>query len=83
MLQPVYPNPANSLISIPVYSERNAMVRIDIFDATGRKVDQVFNGEISGDQRISHFVDAYEPGSYFVVAEGDFGRQVSKLQVIR
>jgi len=83
VLQPIYPNPANSLISIPINAERNTRVRIDIFDATGRKVDQVFNGEITDDQRISHFVDAYEPGVYFIVAEGDFGRQVSKLQVIR
>lgn len=82
-LQPVYPNPANSLISIPVYAERSTRVRIDVFDAAGRKIDQVFNGLVSGDQRISHFVDEYEPGSYFIVAEGDFGRQVSKLQVIR
>jgi len=82
-LNPVYPNPANSLISIPVYSERSTSVRIDVFDATGRKVDQVFNGLISGDQRISHFVSDYDPGSYLIVAEGDFGRQVSKLQVIR
>ena len=82
-LQPVYPNPARSLISIPVYAERSTAVRMDVFDATGRKIEQIFNGAISGDQRISHFVDSYEPGSYFIVAEGDFGRQVSRLQVIR
>ena len=81
-LKPVYPNPASNLLSIPVHSTWNSKLTISIFDATGRKIEDVFSGDLYGERRFSLFVDNYAPGTYLVVAKGKFGKKVSKLQVI-
>ncbi|MCA1764390.1 MAG: agmatine deiminase family protein [Flavobacteriales bacterium] len=81
-LNPIYPNPANGLVSIPLMAETPEDVYIYITDMTGRKLVDVFRGRVHGDQRISHFVNDLASGSYLVVAEGSFGRKATPLVVV-
>ncbi len=81
-LNPIYPNPANGLVSIPLMAETPEDVYVYITDMTGRKLVDVFRGRVYGDQRISHFVNDLASGSYLVVAEGSFGRKATPLVVV-
>ena len=81
-LNPVYPNPAFGLISIPLIAETPDEVHIYISDMAGRKVMDVFKGNVYGDRRISQFVDQLAPGVYIVVAEGKFGKKTTPLVVV-
>jgi agmatine/peptidylarginine deiminase len=82
-MNPVYPNPANNLVSIPIQSSFPQQVEVYITDITGRLIEVVYSGVAYGDRRISHFVDRYPNGSYLVVAQGEFGRTTTILNVTR
>ncbi len=82
-LSPVYPNPAQTLVSIPVQSDRILEVDILLYDIAGRFVVQVYSGMVSGDKRISYFVDQLDPGAYVIVVESEFGKRSEKLTITR
>ncbi|MEM9053238.1 MAG: agmatine deiminase family protein, partial [Bacteroidota bacterium] len=81
VLNEVYPNPATDIVSIPVFTERNFDTRIYLTDITGKVVKQVYSGKISGDRRISLFVNDLNTGVYQAVIEGEFGRKATTLLV--
>ncbi len=77
----VYPNPATDLVSIPINARRTLDVTVYMTDITGKVVKQIHSGEITGDRRLSVFVNDLAPGVYTVVAEGAFGRTATPLLV--
>ncbi|MDC1032078.1 FlgD immunoglobulin-like domain containing protein, partial [Candidatus Marinimicrobia bacterium] len=42
-----YPNPFNGLIKFSVYMLRDTRITIDVYDITGRKVDQLYNDKLN------------------------------------
>ncbi|NEN23615.1 hypothetical protein G3O08_08885 [Cryomorpha ignava] len=82
-LNPVYPNPASSLVSIPVITQQPIHVKIYITDIAGRLVETVYSGVVNGDKRFSLFVDEYSAGAYKVVIEGEFGVHSIPLMVVK
>ena len=68
-----YPNPANTNITIPVVSDGNWNVDLNLFDITGKKVKAIYTGEISGNRDFTFNVNDLENGIYFykiTTAEG-------------
>lgn len=43
---PVYPNPANARVHIPLVLNRVSKIELDIYDSSGRKVKQVLKGTL-------------------------------------
>ena len=73
VVNPVYPNPARDWVSIPVIANRPTDVNIYVADITGRIIENVYSGKVSGDRRFSLQVNNYAPGVYRIVTEGNFG----------
>lgn len=82
-LNPVYPNPASNLLSIPVMAHQPIHVKIYVTDIAGRLVETVYSGMVNGDKRFSLFVNQYAAGAYKVVIEGDFGIHSTPLMITR
>ena len=63
----VVPDPVDDAADLLISIEQPTPVRIDVVDALGREVAQVFSGTLaSGDQRIALPVHLLESGMYFV-----------------
>ena len=69
-----YPNPFNPLTTINFDIPRNSKVNISIFDASGRRIAEIFNGETTaGVHSIKWDGSAFASGVYFCrLTAGDF-----------
>lgn len=77
----IFPNPANAITCLPVYSSGKIIGSIRVFDLFGRLVQTVFEGPIpTGESK--YFIDAgrLNPGSYSV--ELNDGQRVSARKLI-
>jgi agmatine deiminase len=80
--KPPYPNPANSITVIPVFSKNGGRARVDVYDVDGRLVKEIFQGEIpSGERNI--FMDCSEisAGAYFVRIQSGNNVSAQKLMI--
>jgi hypothetical protein len=79
-----YPNPFNSLTSIPFSLNKALDIKIAIYDLSGRLVDTVYEGYVTAG---SHFVnwraDGVATGIYFYTLEAAGQRQVAKMSLLR
>lgn len=81
-LNKIYPNPAKAITVIPITSNRQQKVRIQLMNLQGKIVNEVYNGEIvAGDKNF--FIDAsfYASGLYQVRIQTDEYEQVQKLVI--
>lgn len=78
----VFPNPANAMTCVPIFSENGASASLEITDILGRAVMNVFNGELpAGESKHFFRADWLEAGMYFVTLCSPQGRQVQKVLV--
>jgi photosystem II stability/assembly factor-like uncharacterized protein len=85
-LAPSYPNPAAGEAVIPYAVEGAAarQVRIELYDALGRRVRTLFDGEAAaGEHRLRVETGGMKPGVYFVVLDAGGRREVKKMVVER
>jgi agmatine/peptidylarginine deiminase len=80
-LKPVYPNPAEDLVSIPIVSKRPVDVRVFMTDLSGRTIREIHRGKVSGDRRLSLFTDDLASGVYQIVVESELGKFSTPLMV--
>jgi hypothetical protein len=67
LLSPIYPNPANEQIQIRFELDASIAVRIELYDALGRRVDVVSTAVFQpGEHDILHSVATLPTGVYFV-----------------
>jgi hypothetical protein len=71
-----YPNPARTSITIPVMSSANKDIALNLYDVTGKMVKSIYQGEISGDKKVSFDVTAFENGMYFYKLTSSDGYEV-------
>ncbi len=81
--QPVYPNPANGLVSIPISTVHAESVEVYLSDLSGKKLDSIYRGVISGERRLSYTTDHLASGAYLIVIEGAANRRSQLLMVDR
>lgn len=68
----VYPNPATNLLNITFLSTSNQNVTIDIYNAVGQKVNQVYAGNVSiGENNFNTSITSLANGIYYVKIKGD------------
>ena len=78
----VFPNPARAITCIPVKSSVATVGRLSLVDLYGREVQEIYHGEIpAGVSKHFFFADQLAEGAYFIVLEGDMGREVQKVMV--
>jgi hypothetical protein len=66
----IYPNPATNLVNIQFKADPLTLVKIDIFDATGKHIKQVFNG-VQEDNKLYQWNSNVEKGVYYCKIETD------------
>ena len=62
-----YPNPAKNYVSIVACSKSAEKISIDIFDATGKKVKEIFSGNFFGDRKFDVNLSGLSNANYSVV----------------
>lgn len=78
------PNPIAGSGAIEVVLEKGEHLRLSIVDERGREVLLLAEKEFrAGRQLLAFDVGAFSSGAYSVVAQGERGRRVAKIQVIR
>jgi CotH kinase protein/Secretion system C-terminal sorting domain len=78
----IYPNPVDNQLFIEFKNDKKQNVRVNIFDATGRFIETIFEENLSkGDQQIRWKTDGKPTGIYFL--RFDFGgRRLLKKVVL-
>jgi agmatine/peptidylarginine deiminase len=76
----IFPNPGSSLSCIPVVTDVNTMLNVDLFDVTGRMIKQIYHGEIStGTKHLFINCAEFDAGVYHVVFTTNDGQYSKKL----
>jgi hypothetical protein len=81
----IWPNPANDLLQLNVYTPVVGQGRIVILDALGREVLELHNGALpGGDLWLDVSIGSMVPGLYHVLVVSDRGANAStRLNVLR
>lgn len=79
----LYPNPATSLYHLEFELETTAYVTIDIFDQTGKKIKNLFEGDLPASKNEFSFNrNALSNGQYFIQLNVDGDSQIKKLVIV-
>jgi extracellular elastinolytic metalloproteinase len=84
-IAPVSPNPAADRATLAVEVARTQAVRVEVFDALGRRVALVHDGELAAGARHALAVEAaaLAPGAYVWRATGEDFSESGRLTVVR
>jgi hypothetical protein len=78
----VHPNPASAAVYVNMHLKDNADVNISMFDLQGRKVRELFTGNLPGGlKEIETSVTDLEQGLYFIAIDSKGQRLVKKVMV--
>jgi hypothetical protein len=79
------PNPARGTVALAMTAGRAQQVRVDVFDALGRRVARLFDGRLAGGapERLSLDVAELAPGAYVVRAIGEETSVSRRVTVMR
>ncbi len=81
ILRPAFPNPFNPLINIPFSLFKVSDIKINIYDLSGNKIDNISDQIYSsGTYNLTWDASGFSSGTYFIVAE--FGNQVQKQKIV-
>jgi hypothetical protein len=79
----VFPNPASDLTTYELALTQNALVDVDLFDVTGKKVASIYHGTAA--ETLTNAIDLtnYSPGIYLLraIANGDV--MYTKVNILR
>ncbi len=79
-----YPNPFNSRTSIAFQLEKDADIKLEIFDITGRKIDVLYDGTAAAGKHTFVWNAADRPsGIYFYRLCGDIAPSMGKMILLR
>ncbi len=82
IFQPIFPNPAQSVIQIPFSLKRAQQISIRVLDIAGKELERIESGHYSpGQHQISWSTEQIAKGSYFIEVQGGGVRQHRKLVV--
>ena len=76
----VYPNPTTNIVNINFVSTSNQTVTIDIYNAFGQKVTEVFTGDVAiGENDFSTSTESLAKGIYYIKISGTSVSKTIKL----
>lgn len=79
-----YPNPANQTVNFPVFADGSQSINLQLFDVSGKKVLDIFNGSINGNRVFVLDVSELNEGLYFYKISNSQGYQkVNRLSISR
>jgi hypothetical protein len=81
-----YPNPASDLVKFKMMLTKDIdKVNLDVYDVSGNKIAQLYNGPVKGGQEYTVEFNASEvaSGPYFYTLVTPFESKVGKLSILR
>ena len=80
----MFPNPSESFASVDFVLDNDKSIKISVFDASGKLVAILYNGEAKQGRNVCGFSTlSLSSGMYFVVIESDTERlKTHKLSVL-
>ncbi|MCC6250856.1 MAG: agmatine deiminase family protein [Bacteroidia bacterium] len=79
-IKDIYPNPGNAISCIPVYSNSSTSLNVAVYDMVGRKIDELFNGEIqAGSKNLFINCTSYDAGVYHIVFNTSQSQYTKKI----
>ena len=80
----VYPNPFNNHLSIPIQSDINQRLTVDVVDVLGRQVDLLINDQlVSGENSIQWNAKNIGTGVYFIRAINNHQAHYKKVSLVK
>ena len=80
----VYPNPFNNHLSIPIQSDINQRLTVDVVDVLGRQVDLLINDQlVSGENAIQWNAKNIGTGVYFIRAINNHQAHYKKVSLVK
>jgi agmatine deiminase len=82
-LQPVFPNPSSGITCIPVHSHLPQPVTLALYDLSGKKIQEIYNGELpAGESRYYADTESLSGGIY-VIRLSSRQEQISMKLVVK
>lgn len=79
-----YPNPFNASTTISFNLDKPSRARIEIFDITGARVDEILNGKfMPGLHKVNWDAEPYASGVYFYRLETDYHSETRQAILIK
>ena len=84
-LSEVYPNPARSSAVVDLVVKESQTVTVEVYDLLGRRVETVFDNQLSSNQSRSVRVNAerLSSGAYFIRVQGESFAATRRLMVLK
>jgi agmatine deiminase len=81
-IQSVFPNPCNAITCIPVQIEQSGFIQIRLLDASGRLIQNIFQGnKNAGENKFFFDAKSLDEGMYFVEMKTSQGVSTAKVAV--
>lgn len=81
-IQPVFPNPCNAVTCIPVHLAKSGHIQVRLFDASGRFIQQIFQGNKSaGENKFFFDAKSLSNGMYFIEMRTEKNISLAKVAV--
>ena len=83
-MNPAFPNPFNSMTSIPFEMSKESEVKIQIFDLSGRVVDEIIDRKLpAGLHTVNWNADNLSTGIYFIKMDASGFSSIQKVSLLR
>lgn len=81
-IQLIFPNPCNAITCIPVQIEQSGTLQIRMFDASGRWIQNIFQGnKNAGEHKFFFDAKSLDEGMYFIEMKTSQGVSTAKVAV--
>ena len=77
-----YPNPFNSSVTLSLVPSQVAIVRVELFDILGRRVQEIWSGPLAYEKRLSFDGSHLSSGIYFVRVRQPIGNRALAMEKI-
>ena len=81
VLNTIYPNPANAITCIPLYSKTNQKVTVKLRNSLGQTIEELYSGEVFGEKNVFLFANKYAKGVYYVEVNNGINLSVKILLI--
>ncbi|MEQ9064997.1 MAG: T9SS type A sorting domain-containing protein [Vicingaceae bacterium] len=79
----IFPNPTGGNLSIPLYSNGTQKIEVHLLDITGKRLEQLYTGDLSGKQNLQVNLESHQNGLYLVEVKSESGqRELKKVSIL-
>ncbi|MFC2114537.1 T9SS type A sorting domain-containing protein [Bacteroidota bacterium] len=77
----IYPMPAKDQFNVIITMESLAYVKVNLMTVAGQMVEELWDGDVDGELRVTYNTDKLKSGNYIVVAEINGEQQTTQIRI--